>query len=101
MLDICYSYALQHSISFNTDKLKCIYFKPADVKCDTRTLYFFAGGKSVRNVTSLPHLGYIVKQNQSDSECVTLKHHLLIGQINYIISMLGDLDPAVCTDLLQ
>lgn len=100
MLDICDKYASQYSINFNADKSKCIFFRPGGRVVDYELPQFHIADKMIEYVKSWPHLGNVISDQQSDSECIQRRRIQLIGQINDVLCVFRKLDSVVKTDLL-
>lgn len=79
MLNICDNYASQYSISFNASKSQCIFFRPGGRAVDHEFPQFHIADKVIEYVKNWPHLGNVICDQQSDSECIQRRRIQLIG----------------------
>ena len=91
---------LMNSLLSLTPKTKCIEFKPHGRPSNLRPK-FSLDGQIIEYVEQYPHLGHILCEGQSDSQCVLFRRNQFIAQVNNVLCTFRKQKRVVQADLLR
>jgi len=88
MLAVCDSFATDYCVSFNAKKSKCLAVFPRSKRflyAQLSKCVFHVDGKPVEFVKSYPHLGHIINAHMDDTEDISHRRGVFIGQVNNVL----------------
>ena len=104
MLAICDAYATEFDIKFNAQKSACLVC-PASNRRYLHSINniskFSVGGEDIEFVESYTHLGHIINSQLNDTEDISHRRNLFIGQLNSVLCFFNDLDSLVKVQLFK
>ena len=93
LIDICYNYSVQNSLTFNTTKSVCVVFKPKTFKlyCPPMVL----NASSLPYVDSVKYLGFMITPNSKDDVDMQRQLRTFYNRSNTILRHFAKCDESV------